>query len=225
MIRNVAVIGLGRFGEELALQLAEQRLDVLAIDNGMKRIEAVSRFVTRAVCLDSTDEEALAGVNIHEMDLAVCAIGEKYMENSILTTALLKQFRVPRIISRALEPLHERILRLVGATEIVNPEREIGRRLAYKIAHPGIIEQIPLAPGVSMSEIHLPESFVGRNLAELDIRKKYGVNVVALRRRGDDAKKRESFTINPEPQAPLRSGDVLIVIGRDEHIERIQRLG
>lgn len=225
MNQKVAVIGLGRFGQEIAMQLAERRMDVLAVDNGMKRIEAISRFVTRAVCLDSTDEEALAGVNIHEMDIAICAIGEKYMENSILTTALLKQFQVPRIIARALEPLHERILRLVGATEIVNPEREIGRRIAYKIATPGIIETIPLAEGVSMSEIHIPESFVGRGLAELDIRKKFQVNVVALKRQADDRAGREQLTINPDPISPLRGGDVLVVVGRLENIERINRIG
>lgn len=224
MNQKIAVIGLGRFGQEIAEGLAARRLDVLVVDSDMKRIEAASRYVSRAVCLDSTDEEALAGVNIHEMDLAVCAIGEKYMENSILTTALLKQFQVPRIIARALEPLHERILRLVGATEIVNPEREMGLRLAYKISQPGIIETIPLGEGVSMSEIHIPESFVGSSLAELEIRRKYLVNVVALRRR-DEAAAGDRLTINPEPGAALRSGDVLVVVGRQEDIERINRLG
>ncbi len=225
MNQKVAVIGLGRFGEEIAASLAARRMDVLAIDSSMKRVEALARIVTRAVCLDSTDEEALADVNIRDMDIAVCAIGEKYMENSILTTALLKQFQVPRIIARALEPLHERILRLVGATEIVNPEREMGLRLAYKISQPGVIETIPLAEGVSLSEIHIPESFVGRTLAELDIRKKYLVNVVALKRRGGGAGSGEKLTLNPEPNAALRSGDVLVVIGRLEDIERINRLG
>lgn len=226
MLRKAVVIGLGKFGREVAVNLGGRGYSVLALDVDLERVNALSRHVESAMVLDATDESALEGVNLDEMGVAVCAIGEKALENSILCTALLKQFNVPRIIARSHNPLHERILRLVGATEVVNPEKEMGIRLAGRIASPGIVEMIPLAEGVSFSEIMVPESFVGQSLTTLDIRKRHQVNVVAVRRpRPGQSISEGRLIINPDPSEALKSGDILVVVGQDTHIERINRLG
>ncbi|NLF40437.1 TrkA family potassium uptake protein [bacterium] len=231
------VIGLGRFGTEVALWLAKHHFPVLAVDTRRQLVDQISAEVDQALALDSTNETALLDARIHEMTVAVCAIGDNHIEDSIMTTALLHQVGVPRIISRASTELHARILRVVGATEVVNPEKEMGVRTAQRIAHPVISELIPLAEGAAVAELVVPESFIGYSLAELRLRSRYGVNLIGIRRfaKQDEEHGAESdessalqphqFILNPSPTQPFERGDILVLVGSEDNVKRLASLG
>lgn len=223
MIGNVAVIGLGQFGRRVALSLASRGYSVLAVDVDDGRVQDVSEEVERAVCLDSTDEQALLSVGMDACDTAVCAIGRKHVEQSILTTALLHQLGVPRIISRATSALHQRILMMVGAAETINPEEEMGDRVAMRLASPGLLDRIPLDEESSLAELRCPAAFAGKSLIELDLRKRYRLTVVALRRARAPAKT-TMLIANPDPSTSLQESDVLIAVGHTEDLDRLGRL-
>ncbi len=247
---KTVVIGLGLFGREVALSLARRGYSVLAVDRAPEMVEQVKSAVDQALILDTTDESALRESRIDEMAVAVCAIGTQHVENSILTTALLHQIGVPRIIVRAANDLHARILRQVGATDVVNPEQEMGRRVAHQIASPGIREVLSLAEGVCVAEVPTPPSFAGESLAGLDVRRKYGVNVIGVQRRlpggaaraggegaadaatavrmggsGELLKQDRRFIMNVSPTERLQADDILVVIGSSEDVKRLGGLG
>ncbi|MFA4943412.1 MAG: TrkA family potassium uptake protein [Lentisphaeria bacterium] len=179
---KIVVIGLGVFGGEVARQLARLGYSVLGVDQAAAAVEAIKEDVDTAMVLDSTDEEALYEARIDEMPVAVVTIGAEHIEDSIMTVALLKQLQVPRIVARALNSLHGRILRQVGATEIVNPEEEMGRRVALQVARPGLREVFELTEGVCVAEVPVPPSFAGQTLASLQVRRKYNVTVLGIER-------------------------------------------
>lgn len=237
MAQRCAVIGLGRFGTEVARWLAERNHPVLAIDKRRNLVEEISSEVDSALCFDSTNENALRDARINEMSVVVCAIGDNNIENSILTTALLSQLGVPRIITRASSDLHARILKIVGATEVVNPEKDLGMRVAQIIANPGLTEVITLAEGASVAEMNLPESFVGKTLLELRIRSRYDVNIIGVRRlpktqeqeptdNGEAADQEVSriFLLTPQPDEPFCAGDILVVAGTEEDVRKFSEL-
>lgn len=216
MSGQFAVIGLGQFGQAIATSLAAQGQAVLAIDNDMGHIEEIQDDVDAAVQADATDENALYGLRLEQMSVVIVAMGAHSIEASILTTALLKEMGVPRIISRASNDLHARILRSVGASEVIDPEQEMGKRLARRLSQPSIVDQIDIG-NAELAEVEAPEAFVGQTLAELDLRNEYRVSVLAIRR-GDDVDP------NPRAQDRLESGDILVVIGRPEAVNRIAAL-
>lgn len=216
MSGETAVIGLGQFGQAVARSLASQGQPVLAVDNDMDHIEAVQDVVDVAVQADATDEDALYGLRLEQMSVAIVAMGAHSVEASILTTALLKEMGVPRIIARASNELHARILRSVGANEVIDPEQEMGRRLARRLSQPSIVDQIDLG-NAELAEVEAPEAFVGKTLAELDLRNEYHVSVLAIRR-GD------TIEANPRAEVQLVSGDIMVVIGRPEAVNRIAAL-
>jgi len=223
-----AVIGLGRFGMEVALCLARRNVPVLAVDQNRELVEDISQHVDNALCFDTTSESALRDARIHEMPIAVVAIGDNHVEDSILTTALLRQIGVPRIIARASTDLHAKILRVVGASEVVNPEKEMGGRTAQRIVAQGLTELIPLSEGIAIAELRVPPSFVGRTMMDLRVRGRYGVNVVAVRRRARDHAPDEpmstAFLLNPAPDEPFEPNDILVVAGKEEDIKNLAAL-
>lgn len=218
MLGTTAVIGLGQFGTRLATALVERRMPVLAIDHIMERVERVAPLVERALCVDATDEEALLETGIEKASVAVCALGEDAAQASVMVTALLSQFGVPRIIARAISDLQARILLRVGAHEVINPEREMGERLALRLASPGLLEQIPLAKSISIGEVRAPDHFAGKTLVELEVRKRYGVNVVAIRRMRDSLTR---VIPNPGAHERIEPGDLLFVLGNEDQIRAI----
>lgn len=223
MIGKTLVIGLGQFGFELARSLSEKGFFVIAVDSDMTLIQQISNHVQRAVELDATDENALASLGIDQIDTAICAIGEKYLETSILATALLHQLGVPTIIARATTPLHNRILRAVGAIETINPEQEMGKRLALKLSLPGLVDMIPLSDDLAVSEITCPSQFQERSLNELKLRNTYGVTVIYLKRHRE-GKREKSVLVNPKPGDILRGDDILFVVGKTKDIEALSQL-
>jgi trk system potassium uptake protein TrkA len=216
MLGDVAVIGLGQFGTQLAVSLAEAGVPVLVIDRHMERVEAVRSSVARVLCLDSTDEEALSAARVGDVAVAVCAIGDD-VQASILTVALLRQLGVPRIIARATSALHGRILRMIGASEIVNPAQDIALRLAARLLQPGLVDRVPIAPGYALNEIEAPPWTAGRTMAQLDVRKSFGISVLAVRRKDASG---ERVIANPGGDAVVEAGDLLVVLGGDDAIRR-----
>ncbi len=217
MAGEFMVIGLGRLGRSIALHLSRQGESVLAVDANADRVQAVANSVDAAVCADTTDEAVLAELHPERCTCAVVAVGMQAVQASILTTALLHQSGVPRIVARAVDDLHGRVLRAVGADEIVNPEAEIGERLAQRLSRPNVLEQLELGDDADLAEVTVPEAFVGRTLIELDVRRRHAVSVVAIRRGAQ-------VRANLGGCERLASQDVLVVIGERAAIARLASL-
>jgi trk system potassium uptake protein TrkA len=215
MQRQVMVIGLGQFGRSLARALADRDVEVLAIDVVEERVQAVADQVAEAVCLDATDVDALQQTSPARRDFCVCAIGDEAREASIICTALLRQLGAPRVIARSNDDLHARILRLVGAHRVINPEHEFGERFASQLVHEGIKGELPLGEGVLISEIDTPARFVGKSLGELSLPRRYGVTVVAVRKRGT------SKVILPDAATVVDAEDVIVVVAREGSVTRM----
>jgi trk system potassium uptake protein TrkA len=220
-MERFAVIGLGRFGRRLAILLGEAGAEVIAVDLDREHIEDIRDRVTMAVCLDATDEDALRNQGIDKVDVAIVGIGKSF-EDSALATVVLKHVGVPRVISRATTGMRGNILKRIGADDIVNPERESAERWRNRLMAPSIMERLELAEGFTLTQVPAPGGFEGKTLAQLDIRKKYQVNVVAIRRTiastdEQGMKRTKQFVISvPMADTAIESGDILLLIGSDE---------
>jgi len=207
------VVGLGRFGRTVAVKLAQHGQSVLAVDLDSDAVQGIAGEVDAALVADVTDERSVRELHPERVSCVIIAIGMHSMEAAILATVLFRQAGVPRIIARAVTELHARVLKTVGADEVINPEAEIGDRLARRLAHPNVFEQIELGDDADLAEVAVPEAFVGRTLIELEVRKRHGVSVVAIRR-GDKVR----ATLDGTER--LESGDVLVVIGTSDALRR-----
>lgn len=228
-MRQFAVIGLGRFGSSVAKTLGEKGCQVLAIDIDGDKVQGASSYATQAVQVDATDEKALRAVGIENIDCAIVGIGTN-LEASVLITLILKELGVAEIVSKAVNQLHGKILRRIGATRVVFPERDMGARLADSLISPKILEKIELSPDYSIMETVAPKKFVNKSLEELDVRAKYGVNVIAVRKkepmiteRGETDVK-ERMTVAPEVGYVIEEEDVLIIIGGKKDVDRFRKL-
>jgi trk system potassium uptake protein TrkA len=222
--RVVAVFGLGTFGQEVCRYLSRNGARVIAVDNDARLVERIKDEVRQAVLLDSTDEEALKSAPLEDVDAAVVAIGEN-IEASILTTALLKQVGVPRIVARATNELQQKVLRTIGADQVVNPEIEEARRLASRLLSQDVLDAIPISEDFSIAEVFVPEVVVGESLAA--IRERYDVNVMALKRVrtsvDDTGNPVRTETVSlPRDNEVLQDGDIVLVVGRNANVEKIR---
>ncbi len=227
-METFAVIGLGRFGMRLAMLLSQAGAEVIAIDRRKDIIDEVRDEVTLAVCLDSTNEEALRAQGIDKVDVAVVGIGTDF-EASALTTVILRQLGVRRIISRTTSTTRGQILGRIGATDIINPERESAERWQTRLMLPSIMERIELTEGYSLAQVAAHKDFYGKTLEQLAIRKKHQVNIVAIKRIASggekNGKKGHGRTVISVPMADtvIEPGDVLLVIGEDQAIASLPR--
>lgn len=215
MRRQALVIGLGQFGMSVARALAARQVEVLAVDLSEDRVRTASAFVTEAACFDATDEAALGRTSPERRDVCLCAIGDEAKEASIICTALLKQMGARRVIARSNDELHARILTLVGANQVVNPEREFGDRFANQILHAAIRGEMSLGEGVLITEVTVPEAFVGKTLGTLGLPARFGVTVVAIRKGGTGA------IVVPGPGSTLESQDVMVVVAKERAVSRM----
>jgi len=215
MKRQALVIGLGQFGMSVARALTARQVEVLAIDISEERVRTASAFVTEAACFDVTDESSLARTSPERRDVCLCAIGDEAKQASIICTALLKQMGARRVIARSNDDLHARILTLVGANQVVNPEREFGDRFANQIIHQEIRGEMSLGEGVLISEISVPATFVGNTLGELKLPRRFGVTVVAIRKGGSG-----SITM-PKVDSALETDDVIVVVAKERAIAQM----
>ncbi|MBB6672501.1 TrkA family potassium uptake protein [Cohnella nanjingensis] len=213
--KQFAVIGLGRFGSSVAKYLAEMGYEVLAIDDDEERVQDVANIVTHAVSADSTDEEAMRALGVRNFDVVVVAIGQD-IQASILTTLILKDLGVPKIIVKAQNELHGKVLSKIGADKVVFPERDMGLRVAHHLISPNILEHIELSPDYSIVELKVPSSMVGKNLKQLDIRVKYGCNVLAVKRGSD-------MNVAPRADEGIDAEDILVIVGRNEQLTKLEQ--
>ncbi len=209
-----AVIGMGRFGSGVATTLHQLGHQVLAIDKDEEALRGVSEEVTHAVQLDSTDPEALRSVGIANFDAVIVAIGDFVLE-SILTTLVLKELGCKRIIAKAVGDLQARVLERVGADLIVRPEREMGTRIAHTLAAPGVVDYLEISPTFSIEELSVSERMAGSTLAQLDLKARYGVSILLIRRDSQ-------LMISPVPDTVLQAGDVLVVVGENRQLTRLE---
>jgi trk system potassium uptake protein TrkA len=223
-----AVFGLGAFGSEVCRGLSQKGGKVIAIDNQPQPVEKIKDDVSQAMALDSTDEDALRSAPLENVDIAIVAIGDD-MEASILTTALLKNMGIPYILARAVSDIHGRVLRQIGANEVINLEIEEGQRVASRLLTTEVLETIPVTEDYSIVELYVPESMVGRSLERLNLRQDYHVNVIAIERfksnvdeEGNPVK--EERVILPTKDDVLLTDDILIVVGRNSDIEAFKEV-
>lgn len=210
-----AVIGLGRFGQSVCETLYKMGYDVLGTDRDKKAINEVlaANILENAIQLDSTEIGALREAGIFEFDTVIVAIGS-YIQESIITTLNLKEGGVKHVIAKASSEIHGKLLHRVGADKVVFPEYDAGRELARSLTKPAILERFDLDPDHSIIDVRIPSEFNGKTLAEIDIRKRYGVNVLAIKH-GD------MFNINPNSQEILQEGLEMVVIGSNKDIQRL----
>jgi trk system potassium uptake protein TrkA len=212
---NVAVIGLGRFGSSLALELVKGGHQVLGIDNDDKIVQSLAGELTHVVTADTTDEETLKELGLADLDCAVVAIGAD-LEASILTTSLLLQIGVKQLWVKANSTAHGRILEQIGAHHVIFPEYEMGRRVAHMVTGESL-DYVQIDEDFVMVKSICPESFDGQTLAELKIRSNYEVTVVAVNH--GDGVYEPAF-----PDTELKSGDHLVVAGRKEPLDKFVQL-
>jgi trk system potassium uptake protein TrkA len=213
MVGEFVVIGLGMFGRMVATSLAREGQTVLAIDINEDEVNRMATELDAVVRADATDEAALRELRFDRVSCAVVAIGAESMEASILATALLRQIGVPRIVARSLSDLHARVLRAVGAHEVVSPEVEMGQRLAYRLSHPNVLDRVDLGDNIELAELEVPAQYVGKTLVELDVRRRFDITVVAIHR-GD------KIVANPSRNEALQAGETLMVIGSSSAVAR-----
>jgi trk system potassium uptake protein TrkA len=208
--RTFGVIGLGRFGYHVARTLAQGGAEVIACDVDEEKVREVSEYVSLAYVLDATDAKALKESGIADVDVAVVSVGEN-IEASILIVVQLKELGVKEIVAKAVNPLHGKVLEKLGVDRVVYPEKEMAIRVAHSLLAGEFIEEIPIGEKHSLFELKAFDFMLGKTLRELDIRKRFGVSVLAIKRG-------ENLIVNPMGDEKILPGDILVVLGTTEQL-------
>ncbi|HLS35192.1 MAG TPA: TrkA family potassium uptake protein [Bacillota bacterium] len=216
MKKEFAVIGLGRFGGSLCQELCEEGMHVLAIDIDEERVDAFKNVATHAVIADTTDELALKDLSVDEFDHVIVAIGDD-IQASILTTVILADMHVKKITVKAQNDYHAKILNKIGAHQVIHPERDMGRRIAHSLISNNILDYLELSEEHSIVEVRAGEKIAGKSLLELNIRAKYGCNVVAIKEHNKD------MNVSPHAEEKISADDILIIIGSNESIAKLEK--
>jgi trk system potassium uptake protein TrkA len=228
-MKQFVVIGLGRFGSSIAQALSAKGFEVLAIDENEDRVKEMEGIVSQAVVMDATDEKGLKELGITDFDTAIVSMGET-VEDSIMITLSLKELGLKKVIVKAKSELHSKILRKVGADRIIFPEREMAERLAESIASPKIFDFIELSKTYGIIEMVVPKKLVNKTLSDLKMREKYKVSVIAIKRKlpytlpDGSTDFKEDIVVGPGGGDEVISGDVLIMLGKNEDLEKIEKL-
>jgi trk system potassium uptake protein TrkA len=219
---SFAVIGLGRFGSAMATTLTELGQDVVGFDGDAEKVRQLADVISAAVQLDATDVRARRAAGIQDVDVAVISIGEN-IEASLLVVMLVKDLGIPRIIAKAVTPLHGRILEKIGVNRVIFPEREMAMRIAHSLVVPNVLDYIELSHDFSIIELPAPSDFVGKTLRELELRPRYGLTLIAIKRKtgtGDG----EVTNVAPTAEDRIEAGDVLALLGPNERLTQLDRL-
>jgi len=211
---QVLVIGLGSFGFKVAQTLAERNVPFLGIDRDQDRVDEFNEISPSAIRLDATNLESLEQLGLKQFDTAIISLGNR-IEPSVLVTLFLKEAGVKRIIVKGISREHREVLKKVGATDVVFPEEEGAVRLANSLTIPNLLDHIPLTEGYSIVEMTLPKGFDGKSLLELEIRKKYNIEVIAIKRE-------KEVIVIPSALEVMNKGDTLVVIGKNEDIDNLR---
>ena len=215
-MKRVVVIGLGIFGSQLARQLYENGLDVIAVDKNKDVVQRIKDYSTKAVLADASDKEVLESIGVAADDIVVISFGEDLSASTLLTLHL-KELKVKTIIVKVPNEDYKRILLKVGASEAIIPEREMANKVARSIISPNVLEYLPISEEYTIVELAPPTAFIGKSLAELDLRKKYNLQVIAIR----DVLTNKMQLV-PRASAVLKDSDVLVIIGREEDIRKVK---
>lgn len=213
MKKSYVVVGLGKFGTALAVRLCELGNEVLVIDNSAESIQRIEPLVTCAVIGDARDEGVLQSLGMKDYDCAVVAIGEDLASN-IIVTMNLKELGVPRVVCKATDEVQKRALEKIGADRVVIPERETGIKLAQSLTSSDVLDFIELSEDIGIIELRVPQAWVGKSLKELNLRARFGINVIALRC-GEELE----LTMNADDA--LREEQILVVLGKNDNLERL----
>jgi len=213
--KEFVVIGLGRFGGSICRALAEEGMEVLAIDMDEDRVNEFSMIASHAVVGDTTDESVVKSLGIRNFDHVIVAIGDD-IQSSILTTLILKELGVNKITVKAQNDYHEKVLKKIGADHVVHPERDMGRRIAHSMVSNNVLDYLELSDEHSIVEIVANNRLSGHTIIDLDIRAKYGINIVAIKRKNE-------IIVSPKADEEIQVNDILIVIGADVDINRFEK--
>ncbi len=214
-MKQFVVIGCGRFGSSVARTLYSLGYDVLAIDENEDVIQAIADSVTHAVQVDATDETSLKSLGIRNFDVAVVTIGSN-IQSSILITLITKDLGIKYVVTKAQNELHAKVLYKIGADRVVFPERDMGVRVAHNLVSSNILDYIEVAPDYSIVEISALKDWEGKNLKDLNMRAKYGINVMAIKHGSE-------INISPTALDMINKGDVLVVVGHNDDIQKIEQ--
>jgi len=212
-----AVIGLGSFGGHFAQTLYREGHEVLAVDIRKERIEEMKSHVSHAVHMDAAVKENLEALGLRDMDVVVVSLGPN-MEASILTVLYLREMRVRRIVAKAVSQDHLKILEAVGAKEVIYPEKDMAIKTALKLSSPNVLEYLPLPSGFGIQEIAPPEKFIGKSLRELDLRRRLGILVIAVRELVP-----EKINLAPSGDFVIKDSDILVILGEDAQLAKLTR--
>lgn len=212
--KTYAVFGLGRYGTAVARELVENGMEVIAVDSDQETVNDAATFLPICKCADITDIEVIKRLGISEIDTVIVSMAGN-LESSVMAVTLCKEVGVKTVIAKCANEMHQKILLRVGADEVVFPENESGIRLAKNLLSSGFIDMLSLSDDVSIVEIDVKDEWVGKNLVELNLRKKYGFNIVAVRMG-------EKVNVNIDPMAALKSDATLIVIANTAKLSKIK---
>lgn len=214
--KQFIVIGLGRFGQSVAKTLFDMGYDVLAVDDDETIVQEIADSVTHAVAMDATDEYALRTLGIRNFDIAVVSIGTN-IQSSIMVTLNLKEAGVKKVVAKATNDMHAKLLTKIGADRVILPEMDMGIRVAHNLVSANILDFIELSPDYSIVEVTAPSQWMGKDIKTLDVRAKYGINIMAIK--SDD-----DINISPRAADEIREGDVLVIIGSINDLSKIESL-
>ena len=214
--KQFLIIGLGRFGSSIAKTIYELGHDVLAIDKDEEKVQEISDYVTHAVQMDSTDESILKTLGVTNFDVAVVTIGSN-LQDSVIATLILKELGVKYIIAKANNELHAKVLTKIGADKVVLPERDMGTRVAHNLVSSNILDYIELSEEYSILEIEAIKEWFNKSLKEIEIRKKHGINVVAIKRG-------EKVNISPSAEDIIKENDVLVALGSAKDLNKFESM-
>lgn len=211
-MKQVLLIGLGRYGQNIAVRLNEMGHQVMAVDKDGKRVNAILDIVTNAQIGDSTDREFLESLGVRNFDYVIIAIAGDF-ESSMITTVMVKELGAPNVISRASSEIQEQLLKNNGADVVIYPEKTVGIWTANRYVSEHVLDYFDLADGYSIYEISMPDSWVGKTLASMDIRSKYGINILAVR-------SGEHLNVTMDPNEKFVKSQSLLVLGKSENVHR-----
>lgn len=212
--KQYVVIGLGRFGSSVAQTLYSLGNDVLVIDKNEDLVQDISDSVTHAVQMDATDENALRTLGLRNFDVAIITIGAN-IQSSVMATLLVKELGVKYIVAKANNDLHAKVLTKIGADRVILPEKDMGVRVAHNISSSSILDYIELSTDYSIIEIKAPEEWKGKTIMDLKLRKKYGINVMAIKNKKD-------INISPMPDDMIYENDVLVAVGAAQDLVKLE---
>jgi trk system potassium uptake protein TrkA len=216
MQKRVVVIGLGIFGFNIVRELYENGFEVVAIDKNKEAIQRVRDSATKAIVADGTDKEIMEAIGIQEEDVVIISFGED-LAAATLTTLHLRQMKVKTIIVKAPNEEHKLILEKVGATEVMIPEKEIAHKVAKSLISPNVLDYLPLSDDYMISEVAPPNGFLGKSIAELQLRGRYHIEVIAIR----DIVSDKVYMV-PKADFVIKDGEVLVVVGKEKDIQQIR---